>query len=77
MTEHLRSMLSDILRNHLHCEDEAMYLETAADAIAALGPSYEAHARLFRPAIWEKHRAEVTIAEELRKVLAKLERDVS
>jgi hypothetical protein len=77
MSERLRVMLSDILANRLGSGDDALYLETAADQIAALGPSYAVHARLFRPAIWQKFEAEATIAGQLTKVLEKLEQGVS
>lgn len=76
MSEHLRGMLSDILDHGLGNGDDALYLEAAADQIAALGPSYEAHARRFRPAIWQKFEAEATIAGQLAQVLEKLDRGV-
>jgi hypothetical protein len=76
MSEHLRGMLSDILDHGFGNGDGALYLEAAADQIAALGPSYEAHARLFRPAIWQKFEAEATIAGQLTQVLEKLDRGV-
>jgi hypothetical protein len=77
MSEHLRAMLSDILDNHLGDGDDALYLETAADQIAALGPSYATHAQRFRPAIWQKFAAEATIAGQLTQVLKKLDQGVA
>lgn len=76
MIENLRRMLSDILDNHLGSGDDPLYLDTAANEIAAPGPTYEAHARLFRPAIWQKFEAEATIAGHLAQVLEKLEQGV-
>lgn len=75
MNEQLRVTLSDILDNHLGDGDDALYLEMAANQIAALGPGYEAHAQRFRPAIWQRFEAEATIASELSQVLRKLEQE--
>jgi hypothetical protein len=77
MSGHLRAMLADILDTRLGDGDDALYLETATDQIAALGPSYAAHAQLFRPAIWQKFEAEATIAGQLRQVLQKLDQGVA
>lgn len=54
MNENLRLMRSDILDNHIYGWGEALDLAAAANEITALGPNYEAHARVCRPAILEK-----------------------
>lgn len=65
------------VENRLGNGDDAPYLEAAADQIAALGPSYEAHARLFRPAIWQTFEAEATIVGQLTQVIEKLDQGVA